>query len=281
MTDASTVAELRSALAAARARGSRIGFVPTMGFLHDGHLALCNAARDRSDVLVLSIFVNPLQFGPGEDLARYPRDLVRDAKLARSSGVDVLFVPHVDEMYPDAEARVRVTAPGLTDRLCGAFRPGHFEGVLTVVAKLFNMVRPDLAVFGQKDLQQSVLVRRMVRDLDFDVDIYIAPIVRELDGLAMSSRNLYLSAAERAAATALSRALAAAQQAFTAGERLPASLCAVVRAVVANEPLVHLQYVELVNTDTLDTPPHAHSGDAIALAAFVGTTRLIDNHLLV
>ena len=280
MIDARSVAELRSALAAARVRGSRIGLVPTMGYLHDGHLALCDAARERADLVVLSIFVNPLQFGPGEDLARYPRDLVRDAKLARSRGIDLLFVPDMEEVYPDGETRVRVHAPDLADRLCGAFRPGHFEGVLTIVAKLFNMVQPHVAVFGQKDLQQSVLVRRMVRDLDFAIDIHVAPIVREQDGLALSSRNVYLSPDEREAATSLARALAAAQQAFSAGERSPASLCSVATGVLAAQPLVRVQYVQVVSTDTLETPQDARSGDAIAVAAFVGNTRLIDNQLL-
>ena len=279
MITARTFAELRAAIDHARSRGQRIGFVPTMGFLHEGHLRLCDVAREHSDVVVMSIFVNPLQFGPSEDLGSYPRDLERDSRLAQQRNVDILFVPSGDDMYPQGDAQIRVTAPAMSQRLCGAFRPGHFDGVLTVVAKLFNLVRPDVAVFGQKDLQQATLIRRMVSDLDFAIDIVVAPIIREGDGLAMSSRNVYLAADERAAATVLSRAVRAAQDAFTGGDTDPAALRNVAAKVFADEPLVNVQYIDVVNVDTLDTPSRVHAGDAIAVAAYVGKARLIDNHV--
>jgi pantoate--beta-alanine ligase len=277
---ARTRAQLDAALDALRAHGRTIALVPTMGYLHEGHLQLCDAARAHADAVVMSVFVNPLQFGAGEDLDRYPRDIERDAGLAAGRGVDVLFTPDVAEVYPDGGARVRVHAPGLDDRLCGRYRPGHFEGVLTVVAKLLNMVRPDSAVFGQKDLQQYVLIRRMVQDLDFGTAVIIAPIVRDADGLALSSRNVYLSAEQRQAATALSRALGAAQDAFGRGETGPAALIAVAAAILAGEPGVSPQYIELVEPELLETPARAAPGHVVAIAAHVGSTRLIDNHIL-
>jgi len=273
-------ASLRQLLADARGAGHRIGFVPTMGYLHEGHMTLCDVARRRCDVLVMSVFVNPLQFGPTEDLGRYPRDLERDAALADARGVDILFAPTAEQVYPRGDALVRVHAPALSDRLCGAFRPGHFEGVLTVVAKLFNMVRPDVAVFGQKDLQQALLIQRMVHDLDFDVDIVAAPIIREADGLAMSSRNVYLDATQRQSALALHGALMAAQQAFSAGTTDVRALCAAARQVLHDADGVALQYVEVVDVHTLDVPERATAGNAVAVAAHVGATRLIDNHIL-
>lgn len=271
---------LRAAVAVARAAGSRIGFVPTMGFLHEGHLALCDAARAECDVVIMSVFVNPLQFGPGEDLERYPRDLERDAGLAAGRGVDLLFTPPVEEMYPHGPGAIRVTAPSLSNRLCGAYRPGHFDGVLTVVAKLFGIVAPDVAVFGQKDLQQAVLIRRMVQELDMPVQVQVAPIVREADGLAMSSRNVYLSPDQRRAALALHRALLAAQAAFSTGATDPAALVAAAQEILDAESGVSPQYVEVVDTATLETPERVRAGDAVALAAFAGATRLIDNHVL-
>lgn len=275
-----TIAELRRRLARIRSGGQRIALVPTMGYLHEGHLVLVDHARRHAEFVVLSIFVNPLQFGPGEDLDRYPRDLGRDTQLAEQRRVDLLFTPSALELYPEGAPKTQVSAPALSDRLCGWYRPGHFAGVLTVVAKLFNEARPDVAVFGQKDLQQSVLIRRMVRDLDFDIDIVIVPIVRDADGLALSSRNSFLDEAQRRAAGALSRALRAAQTAFTAGEDDPSRLLGVMRAVLAEAADVNVQYVELVDAATLDPPPRARPGDALAVAAYVGTTRLIDNHLL-
>ncbi len=280
MKRVATRAELRLAIDNARAAGSRIGFVPTMGFLHDGHLSLIDRARTLADYTVMSVFVNPLQFGPGEDLASYPRDLPRDAQLAQARGVDLLFAPSDSEMYPAGAPAVTVDAPVLTDRLCGAFRPGHFRGVLTVVAKLFHLVRPDTAVFGQKDYQQLTLIRRMVRDLDMGIEVVGGPIVREADGLALSSRNVYLSPEERREATLLRRALLDAQQAFAAGTRQADSLLQRVRERLAQGAHVRLQYAELVAPDSLEPVPEAAAGDVLALAAFVGRTRLIDNHVL-
>jgi pantoate--beta-alanine ligase len=280
MIAVSEIAELRRILDEVRESKGRVAFVPTMGALHEGHLALCDEARRRADFVVLSVFVNPLQFGAGEDLERYPRDLARDARAAMGRGVNLLFVPTAAAMYPHGDSAVRVTAPVLAERLCGRFRPGHFEGVLTVVAKLFNLVQPHVAVFGQKDLQQAALIRRMVRDLDMPLEVAVAPIVRESDGLAMSSRNVYLSAAERAAAAALHRGLQAAQAAFSAGETDPAALVAAAQAILERESGVTTQYIEVVDPDSLDPPRQARRGDAVAVAAHVGTTRLIDNHLL-
>lgn len=280
MIAVSEIAELRRILDEVRDAGGRVGLVPTMGYLHEGHLSLCDVARDHADFVVLSVFVNPLQFGQGEDIDRYPRDLARDAQAAMGRGVNLLFAPTTAAMYPRAEPTTRITAPGLNERLCGRFRPGHFDGVLTVVAKLFHLVGPDTAIFGQKDLQQATLIRAMVRDLDFPVELHVAPIVREVDGLAMSSRNVYLQSAERAAATSLYRALQAAQSAFSAGELAPAALVAAARAILEREAGVAVQYVELVDPESLEPPLHARPGDAIAIAAHVGVTRLIDNHLL-
>ncbi len=284
MKTVATRGELRAALATARARGARIGLVPTMGFLHEGHLSLVDAARASADFVVMSIFVNPLQFGAGEDLERYPRDLEGDAGLARDRGVELIFAPSVGEMYPAGEPLVRVVAGALADRLCGAYRPGHFEGVLTVVAKLFNLVQPDVAVFGRKDFQQSVLVRRMVGDLDFPIHIVVSDTVREPDGLALSSRNVYLSPEGRRSARALSRALRAAADAFARGERKPRALLSAARAILAAEPGVRTQYLELVDPESLEgldaIGRPAHAGDTMAVAAFVGATRLIDNVLL-
>src|SRR5881296_2607297 len=215
--------EMRAWSRAERARGRRIGFVPTMGFLHEGHLQLVDRAKQRADRVVLSIFVNPLQFGPTEDLATYPRDLARDRALARERGVDCLFTPEANAMYP-APPETRVVADAMGDVLEGAIRPGHFTGVLTVVAKLFHVVEPDVAIFGRKDYQQATLIRRMVADLDVPVEIEVAPTTRELDGLALSSRNTYLSADERRSALALSRALRAVEQAWRGGEANPENL---------------------------------------------------------
>ncbi|MGH7446709.1 MAG: pantoate--beta-alanine ligase [Longimicrobiales bacterium] len=280
MITASTIAELRDHVARSRAAGRRIGLVPTMGALHEGHLQLCDVARRHADEIVLSVFVNPLQFGPGEDFERYPRDPARDARLAAGRGVGILFAPGASDIYPDGPSQVRVHAPALSDVLCGRFRPGHFEGVLTVVAKLFNIVRPDSAVFGRKDLQQAVLIRRMAHDLDFAIDVIVGPLVREHDGLAMSSRNAYLSPEERRSALALHSALQAAQREFDRGVTDPAALAAVAAATLDAEPGVSTQYVELVDPRSLRTPVLAGRGHAVAVAAHVGRTRLIDNHVL-
>ena len=251
-----------------------------MGYLHEGHLTLVDTARAHGDVVVMSIYVNPLQFGPTEDLARYPRDMDRDIGLASERGVDIIFAPDDNEMYGSQQTAVTVHAPHLSNRLCGLFRPGHFEGVLTVVAKLFNIVQPDVAVFGQKDFQRHVLIRRMVADLSYPIDIVIAPIIREQDGLAMSSRNVYLSAEERAAALALSRALRVAQLRYRDGERKPAALVQSARQLLDAERGVTLQYVEVVDPSSLDTPEQADDTSVVAVAAVVGKTRLIDNAIL-
>ena len=265
------------AVGAARALGRRIGLVPTIGFLHEGHLRLFDVAREHSDFVVASVFVNPLQFGPAEDLAAYPRDLERDAGLAGERGVDLLFAPDPHEMYPHGDPGVYVSAPRMADRLCGAFRPGHFQGVLTVVAKLFHMAVPDLAVFGRKDFQQYVLIRRMVEDLNFPVDVLAAPIVRDTDGLALSSRNVYLSPEERREALLLPHALNEAQAGFAAGNDDAAELVTLARESLSRGALVRIQYVELVDPETLEPVLKARPGDVLALAAFVGSTRLIDN----
>jgi len=271
-----TTREMQAWADGARRSGFRIGFVPTMGFLHEGHLSLIREARRRSDRCVVSIFVNPLQFGPQEDLERYPRDLVRDQAALAEEGVDVIYFPSAEAMYPEGfQSEVRVTR--LTRGLCGASRPGHFTGVTTVVAKLFHAVKPHVAVFGEKDFQQLAAVRRMAADLDFDIDIVGAPIVREADGLAMSSRNVYLSLREREAAQRLSGALFAARARVDAGERDAARVVEQVRADLVQEPLLRVDYVALVDPVTME-PVREITGPAIlALAAFVGKTRLIDN----
>ena len=279
MIHVTTRADLRREVEEARSDRRRVSLVPTMGYLHEGHLSLVDRASAASDFVVMSIFVNPLQFAPGEDLARYPRDLARDGELAERRGVDLLFVPSVNEMYA-THPFVVVDAPRLADRLCGRYRPGHFLGVLTVVAKLFNLVQPDVAVFGQKDYQQLALIRLMVKDLDMPTAILAGPIVREPDGLALSSRNVYLNEAERRDAALLHAGLLAAQRAFRAGERNASKLIAATRETLAHGTHITPQYIELVAPDTLDAATEAKSGDVLALAAHVGASRLIDNHVL-
>ena len=279
MRTVSRIAELRALLGEHRRAGRRIGFVPTMGFLHDGHLALVDEARRRTDAVVMSVFVNPLQFGPTEDFSRYPRDAEGDAAKARDRGVDLLFLPDGSEMYP-RERVVEVVPRALATRWEGEVRPGHFAGVLTVVAKLFNIVQPDVAVFGQKDVQQATLVRAMVRDLDFPVEIVVAPTVREQDGLALSSRNSYLSADDRRRALVLSRALRAVERSFADGERDAASLDWLARGVLSEESAVRLDYLAIVDPETLEPAARARDGTVVAIAARVGATRLIDNVIL-
>ena len=276
MIVAKTIGEVRSALFTSRQR--RVGLVPTMGALHQGHLSLVRAARAKCDFVVVSIFVNPTQFGPQEDLSKYPRTLERDCALLEREGVELVFVPEVEEMYP-AGAVTWVTVEGLSERLCGRSRPGHFRGVTTVVAKLFHIVQPDAAFFGQKDAAQAAIIRRMVRDLAVPVEIVVCPIVREADGLALSSRNVYLTAEQRTQALGLSRALGEVEAAFRGGERDAAKLAALGRAVVAAEPGVRLDYFEIVDADDLE-PVGEAAGALVAVAAWVGTTRLIDNVVL-
>ncbi|HEU4629410.1 MAG TPA: pantoate--beta-alanine ligase [Gemmatimonadaceae bacterium] len=275
----SAIAEVRAAVAGARRDGRRVALVPTMGALHEGHLSLVRRARVEAELVVMSVFVNPLQFGPGEDLARYPRDPEGDAARARAAGVDVLFAPTPEELYPHPP-RVTVAPAGLDARWEGALRPGHFAGVLTVVLKLFHIVQPDLAVFGQKDFQQAAIVRAMVEDLDLPLRLVVAPIVREPDGLAMSSRNRYLAEADRREATRLSRALDAGRAAFAQGERDAGVLQSAARAVLEAAPAIAVDYLVVVNPATLEPVVQAADGDVILLAARVGGTRLLDNLVL-
>lgn len=271
-------AEMQQWAMAQRALGLRIGLVPTMGYLHDGHLALIAAAKQRADVVAVSIFVNPVQFGPNEDFAKYPRDEARDLAHCREAGTDVVFLPSVADMYaPDAS--VYVTEERLGSGLCGARRPGHFRGVCTVVAKLFNIALPHVAVFGQKDYQQAAVIRRMVRDLNFPIEIVVAPIVREADGLALSSRNVYLVGDERARALGLSRALHVAAQAVTSGPCGSDEVRQCMREVLAQHALT-CDYVEIVDVETLKPMTVANHGNVALVAAYCGKTRLIDNRVL-
>ncbi|HYL29870.1 MAG TPA: pantoate--beta-alanine ligase [Gemmatimonadales bacterium] len=279
MQEIASIARLRAWRAAQRAAARRVALVPTMGHLHEGHLALVDEARRRADAVVLSIFVNPLQFGPSEDLERYPRDLPRDRSLSEARGVDALFVPSVDEMYPPG-MEIRVAAGETAERWEGAARPGHFTGVLTVVAKLFHLVEPEVACFGQKDIQQLTLLRRMLQDLDWPVALAAVPTVRDPDGLALSSRNVYLSPAERADALSLSRGLRSAEAAWRGGERSAAALEGVVRASLGAAPGVGAEYIAVVEPERLRPVERAAAGTIIAIAARVGGTRLIDNVIL-
>ena len=269
--------EMRAWSRAERARGRRIGYVPTMGFLHEGHLRLVDRARERTDRVVMSIFVNPLQFGAGEDFTTYPRDVERDKKLASERGVECLFLPDANAMYP-ADPLVRLHPGPMADGLEGAARPGHFAGVLTVVAKLFHLVEPDIAVFGRKDFQQAMLVRRMVDDLNFALEVDVAPTVRELDGLALSSRNAYLQGDERRAALALSRALRAVEQAWRGGEADPGPLAR--RGLdVLRAPGVAPEYLALVD-EQMRPVARVDARTIVLVAARVGKTRLLDNVVL-
>jgi pantoate--beta-alanine ligase len=270
------VSAMKELASAARGSGRRIGFVPTMGFLHEGHLRLVRRVRALTDLTVVSIFVNPTQFGPGEDFARYPRDLARDADLLSPEGVDVLFAPDVEEVYP-AGAGTFVEVAGLSEPLEGASRPGHFRGVATVVTKLFAAVSPHVAAFGQKDAQQTLVVQRLVRDLLLDVEILVVPTARDEDGVALSSRNVYLSPEERRAARAIPRALEAARAAVEAGEREGAEIVRAARAPIEAEPLLRIDYVALVDTLRLEPIERAGGEMLLTIAVFAGSTRLIDN----
>jgi pantoate--beta-alanine ligase len=274
-------AELAAATAEARARGARVGFVPTMGALHAGHRALLAQARREQDFVVVSIFVNPLQFGPGEDFASYPRDRDRDLAVLEAEGVDLAFVPSEREVWPHGEPTVRLSVGGpLGTTLEGAHRPGHLDGVATVVAKLLHLVGPAVAYFGQKDAQQLAMIRRMVADLAFPHQIVAVPTVREHDGLACSSRNAYLSPTERVTATALYRALQAGHAAWHAGKTQPAEVEGAARTLLEAAPGVEVQYVALVEPDDFRPAAEAREGQILATAARVGTTRLIDNVVL-
>lgn len=279
MQIARSIAEIRAAVTAARAQARTVGLVPTMGALHEGHLSLVRAARAACDVVVATIFVNPKQFGPNEDFAQYPRTFDTDCDLLRAENVNLLFAPAIEEMYlPGATTFVEVAE--LSDRLDGVSRPGHFRGVATVVAKLFNIIAPDKAFFGQKDAAQVAILRRMVRDLNFNLEIVVCPIVREPDGLAMSSRNRYLSADDRHRALVLSRALRHIEQQVAGGETSAAALIATGLGVLANQPSARLDYLRVVDPDTLQDIPDIRKGALVAIAAWIGTTRLIDNILI-
>jgi pantoate--beta-alanine ligase len=278
MVTVERIAELRALCDAARRDGKTVGLVPTMGSFHEGHLSLMRAARRAHDLVVVSLFVNPTQFGPGEDLEAYPRDPDGDARAAEAAGVDVLFTPSVEEMYP-REMLTSVSVSRVTEGLCGRARPHHFGGVATVVTKLLSIVGPCVAYFGKKDFQQLVVIRRLVEDLDLPVAVIGCSTFRELDGLAMSSRNSYLTPRERQAATALYRALELSLKTVMSGERDPARVRETAGDLVAAEPLVQPDYIEVLRADDLSAVDHIEEGveHVIALAAFVGTTRLIDN----
>jgi pantoate--beta-alanine ligase len=271
-----TIRELRSYIKSARQAGKSIGYVATMGYLHEGHASLVQTARAESDVVVVSIFVNPLQFGPNEDYEDYPRDLKKDQQLLTDHGCDVLFAPSVTEMYPRPMATF-VDLPQLSDKLCGLTRPTHFRGVATVVCKLLNIVQPDTAYFGQKDGQQVAVIRRMVNDLNLPVRIVSVPIVREADGLAKSSRNIYLTLEERPHAAILSRALKAAADAIVDGERSALVITEMMADAISTEPGVRLDYAEVVETSTLQKAQTIEGNLMLAVAAFIGKARLIDN----
>ena len=270
--------DVSTRVGSARLNGRTIGFVPTMGALHEGHASLVRMARNQTDYVVVSIFVNPKQFGPGEDFNRYPRNIEKDSELLRKLGCDLLFTPSPEDVYSPGE-RTRVLVRGMTETLCGRFRPGHFDGVALVVAKLFNIVRPDKAFFGQKDAQQAVIVQRMTYDLDFPVRIVLGPIVREKDGLAMSSRNVYLSADERKRAVALFEALSRAKELIVSGERRVEPIRDEMLAIMKGAE-INVDYAEIVEGATL-TPVKAVEGKIlIAVAGRLGATRLIDNFAL-
>ncbi len=274
-----TVAELRARVGTARSEGKVVGLVPTMGAFHEGHLSLMRRSQRECGLTVVTLFVNPTQFGPSEDFTRYPRGLEADRRMAATTGAELLFAPAVSEVYPQGYATT-VSVRGVTEGLCGASRPGHFDGVATVVTKLFSMAQPDRAYFGEKDYQQLQVIRRITWDLDLPVEIIPCPIYREPDGLAMSSRNRYLSVEERSDALGLSQGLAAASARFSAGVRESDALTAEVVNRLAGEPLVRIDYVELVNAEALTPVSRVETPALLAVAAYVGKTRLIDNVVL-
>jgi pantoate--beta-alanine ligase len=274
-----TIQEARATSRSLREDGKRLGLVPTMGALHEGHLSLVRAAKAQCDAVAVSIFVNPTQFGPTEDLARYPRRFEHDCELLRKEGAEFVFAPSAEEMYPKGEV-TWVTVEGLSEKLDGRSRPGHFRGVTTVVAKLFHIIAPDAAFFGQKDAAQVAIIRRLVRDLNFPVEIVVCPIVREPDGLAMSSRNAYLNREERQRALVLQRSLRYVEEEFRAGGRGAAKLVADASEIFVHEPQVRLDYFEIVDPDTLDPVDEISRPALVAVAAYLGPTRLIDNTVL-
>jgi pantoate--beta-alanine ligase len=274
-----TVKEMRRRSEQLRQEGRAIAFVPTMGYLHEGHLALMREGKDRGDALIISIFVNPTQFGPEEDYERYPRDMQQDLKLAQKVGVDIVFTPSAHEMYPEG-FQTSVEVERVTQNLCGISRPGHFRGVTTVVAKLFNIVKPHLALFGQKDYQQLVTIKRMVEDLNMDIEVIGIPTVRERDGLAMSSRNTYLNSKKRKEAARLNRALRKGEELFRQGEKNTAAILAIVRGIIEEAKPTTIDYIKICDTHTLEDIEEIKGEAIIALAVQTGKTRLIDNLIL-
>lgn len=274
-----TVAEMQATCRALRREGKRIGLVPTMGALHAGHISLVRSARAQNDIVAVSIFVNPLQFGPTEDFSKYPRTFEEDSRKLEAEGVDLLFAPAAEEMYP-AGAATYVYVEGLSEKLDGKSRPGHFRGVSTIVAKLFHIAGADCAYFGQKDAAQVAVLRKMVRDQNMDIQIVVCPIVREQDGLALSSRNAYLTAEERRQALVLNRTLAEVQSLWISGVRSAGSLREAALKMLSAEPGARLDYLEIVNPDTLDPVDELSQGALVAVAAWFGSTRLIDNVVL-
>ncbi|KAA5806281.1 pantoate--beta-alanine ligase [Thermoanaerobacterium thermosaccharolyticum] len=272
------ISDVREAIKAQKAQGKTIGLVPTMGYLHEGHLSLVKKARENSDFVCASVFVNPIQFGPNEDYNKYPRDIERDIKLLEENGCDLVFIPSVEEMYP-SERLTTVSVIKITNKLCGAYRPGHFDGVCTVVTKLFNIFTPDIAVFGQKDAQQVAVIKKMVEDLNIPVKIIASPIVRDKDGLALSSRNVYLSDDERHAALILYKSLKEAEKILESGERNAEKVINTVRNILESEPLCKIQYISCVHPDTLEDLTAINDKALIAIACYIGNTRLIDNLL--
>jgi pantoate--beta-alanine ligase len=278
-----TIREIRQACATARATAAKpatLGLVPTMGALHEGHLSLIRAAKEQCNIVVATIFVNPTQFGPNEDFSRYPRTFASDCALLEAEGVDILFAPTVEEIYPTGTSRTFIEVPGISDRLDGLSRPGHFRGVATVVAKLFNIVSPDYAYFGQKDAAQVAVLRAMVQDLNFPVNLIVCPTVRDADGLALSSRNQYLSPEERTQALALSRSLVTATTQATKGLHNAAQLKSAISQDLQSTPALKIDYVEIVDPTTLEPIADLQTGALIAIAAWIGKTRLIDNALI-
>jgi pantoate--beta-alanine ligase len=274
------IAEVRQWVQEKKKQGLRVGLVPTMGYLHEGHLSLVRAARQENDLVVMSIFVNPLQFGPREDFATYPRDLARDADLAERAGVDMIFAPEGEEMYPYYPQDTTVQVARLAEGLCGVSRPGHFTGVATVVTKLFMIVLPERAYFGQKDYQQFLVIKRMAADLNMPIEVRMVPIKREADGLAMSSRNTYLSAEERRQAVCLVAALRLCKERFEQGENNSERLIKAMAARINREPAAQIDYIKICDADTLEEMSRIDRPVVVALAVYIGKTRLIDNMLL-
>jgi pantoate--beta-alanine ligase len=271
--------EMQSSVKKIKSRGMSIGFVPTMGYLHEGHLSLVRESLRKADVTVVSIFVNPAQFGPKEDFKEYPRDLDWDSEVLEEAGVDYLFVPETDEIYPQ-RYKTSVEVHDLQDKLCGSSRPGHFQGVCTVVLKLFNIINPDISFFGQKDAQQSIILKRMIKELNLEVKIDVLPIIREEDGLALSSRNKNLAPEERKAALVLSKSLKEAQSMIAKGQRDSAAIKKGMKEIISREPLAKIDYVEIVDMDNLDPVPRIEKEVLAAVAVFIGKIRLIDNEIL-